>query len=412
MTTMMIQKPTRRAVYARYIATVLSITTIAAEPPTEAVTPEAQAQAMGHALDAFNRRAMLADAQALMRAGEHGRAVPKLVEAVKQWPNAGDAHRLLGLAYFELKKMDDARTSLTNAVAFGRGTPAVLTRLIQLHQHADAFGPALDTIRLATVVDPHNTELQLMQGDYAMTVGAFGDAKARFRELIEHHPNDPALWLRLGNVAMQEQRPDEALTCFETAYRLGATEPNIVTLLAELSVQLDDIDGALSWYEAVATQQPERAAEINLRRAQIDFSRHQFERAATIAQSLLSEPEHAASAHQLLARIAMEKGNVDAANVHLDAASASGLESPEVLSFLGNHRYHKGEFATAIDFYKRSLQLDPEQRPIRANLISCLLNSDAAAAANSALVDYVSRYGIDDTAARFVERLSRQQATE
>jgi Flp pilus assembly protein TadD len=183
----------------------------------------------------------------LLCAGLNQDAEKVFAQVLKDEPNHALAHEGLGRAYFQMKKYDDAKVALQNAVKLNPSLWAAYNLLGVIHDIQEHYGMALGEYRKALSLRPnegmlyHNLGVSLsLAGKYEEAVEAFRVAimkgyrekrvynslglslsrLGRYREAYEAFKTGgsvPSAYNNLGFVYLNEGKHEEAVACFEKA---------------------------------------------------------------------------------------------------------------------------------------------------------------------------------------------------
>ena len=128
----------------------------------------------------------LAQARALLDAGETSESEPVLRGYLAANPENADAHFLLGYALFREQKPTESLAQFTAGAKYRR---------------------------------PRADELKVVAADYVM-LGDYGDADKWFAQVVAETPNDAEAWYLLGRTRYNESEYATAIAAFERAIAL------------------------------------------------------------------------------------------------------------------------------------------------------------------------------------------------
>ncbi|WP_430459991.1 tetratricopeptide repeat protein [Thalassolituus sp. LLYu03] len=149
-------------------------------------------------------------------------------------PQLGSAHRSLGLVYLQQQNYDKARTHLQKALELGERNAQLFGQLAFANLQLGFASGAVAGYQQALFLDAGNKEWArgLL---YALTrAQALDQAQALVEELLQKEPDNAEFWLVRSQIALQQERPLQALSSLESAIALGEKKPENLSLTAQL----------------------------------------------------------------------------------------------------------------------------------------------------------------------------------
>ena len=325
-------------------------------------------------------------------------AAIRLEEVIQQEPSAAKANRLLGHAYFELGQLQRARRAFVNSISHGSLSADVFDRLAYIDQKQGRELISMVELELATVLNPTNNSYKLAMADQAIAAGRLELARAVYGQMLRDDPADAELHLRLANLYLQLQQPQRALISFQASYYLGQPSVALVRNIAELQIQIGDLDEAVSWFERVISLGAEDWSALRLRQAQLLFQLGDLDEARQKADAARADEAgvSAAAAHLLLGQIAMLRNEKESAVNHWEKAAADRRLRRKVAGFLGNYHFSHGNYDKAAVFLDTATRSDSPDPGMHRSLVRCLVELQQLETAESELRRYVEHNGIDD----------------
>ncbi|MEE8105967.1 MAG: tetratricopeptide repeat protein [Planctomycetota bacterium] len=352
---------------------------------------------------------LLQRAQEAFDAKRYAEVPPALTRYLKDDPDHAGARALLGHAYYELNEPGKAREELARAVALGRLSSDVLGRLAQIALEEDALPAALNSLRVASLLAPDDSSVQLAAASAAEASGLWKEAENGYLEVLEDHPADAGVRLRLGNLYLKSGQPKKALPELLTAHHMGSTSPALLRTVAELFVQDRDLKSAVAWYRRLLLLDKTAGDDVSLRCARLLEAAGEFAEAAKLAKPLAASksPEIAGDAELLLGRLAAAAGEPNKALEHWLRAVAAGRGGLEVRGWLGLALHRHQRHQEAIPHLARRLSAGvPDQMLLRA-LVGCHLELRQPAQARKALLVMIEHFGLDAHARALATSLRR-----
>lgn len=330
-------------------------------------------------------------ARTAQEAGNHAAAVQTLETLRQVHGDVADIHRLLGHSYAALNRADEARESLTQAIALGRLSSDVLARLAELERREEDLPALIADLRLLVALDPGNDAWRLTLADALVAGGATEEAALIYEHAMQMHPS-AAVALRLGNVALQQQRHEQALDQLELAWRMGDRTPSLPRTLGDLAFKAEQPRRALEWYDLAQQLEPAQASTIAMRKAELRLNAGDLEGAE---RELAGIAEKTADAHVLLGRIRLEQERVDEAVKHFEQAERLGRVDTQLLTYLGAYHFNRGQYAQAVPYLQRRMNSGAADVALHRQLIISLIESGQKDKATQAASRMIEEFGLD-----------------
>jgi tetratricopeptide (TPR) repeat protein len=109
-------------------------------------------------------------------------------------------------------------------------------------------------------------------------------------------------------------------------------------------------------------------------------------------QKVVDNPDDAKPRFEL-GNLLAEMGRTDESSVQYECALKLAPGSPPVLAALGSIRYRQGRYGNAAQFYRDSLDRDPDQPETRRNLATALITGGEWAEARDELAELAEKHG-------------------
>lgn len=209
------------------------------------IQPLLAAQKYDAVLKAFNDRDIKNDSaalrqlrgQVLLSMQRPKEAETALLAAIELMPNLALAHRSLSMVYMVEKRYAAASKHLRKTIELGVADAQVYGQLAYVNLQQGQAASAIAGYQYALMLDGDN--LQWQQGLlYALINSqAFDQAQALLEGMIVATPNDTNLWLQRGQIALKQQRTQQALSSLETALLLGENNTDNIATIAQLHIQ-------------------------------------------------------------------------------------------------------------------------------------------------------------------------------
>jgi tetratricopeptide (TPR) repeat protein len=262
-----------------------------------------------------------------------GDAVPLLAAAQARWPNDFWLNLLLGRAFFEVKKVDEA-------VGFYRAALAVRPESAVAHNN---LGVALDE------------------------KGQLDEAIREYHKAIDLDPKYASPHTNLGVALKGKGQLDQAIGKCHKAIELNPKDARAHNNLGVALHEKGQLDEAIGEYRRAIAIDPKYAMAHNglgnalYEKGRRDEAIEEYRRAIAI------DPKYA-MAHYHLGNALRDKGQLDEAIKEYRQALELDPKYAPAHNNLGIALYAKGQLEEAIGAYRRALELDPKLTQAYTNL--------------------------------------------
>lgn len=303
-------------------------------------------------------RPVLAEAAALLRAGQLDPAIDGFRRAVALAPNAPDAHRMLAMALLQAGR---AKEGVQSARALAQLTPSDPHALLLLGMGLLASGQAekaLGQFDKAAQRAPGFAEAQFQAGNALSSLGRFKEAAARYSRALEL---DPRAIEALANRAVALSRlklHDEARADFDRLIAIQPWMPLHLVNKGGLLLERGDAAGAAAAAEQALSAAPGNVDALALL-AQARFVALDFEAARAAAAQAVDAAPVRADLRVFLAQILRRMEQFDAAIAQCDAALKLDARLAPALFERGEALRAKGDAAAALADLDAALALAP-----------------------------------------------------
>lgn len=264
---------------------------------------------------------------------------------VDRYPESTYAHAGLGAAAMQLRRFDEAESALKKAIA----------------------------------LNPNSAEAHHNLGVLEMRRHDPRAAAAEFGEALRFRPDslEDLVALAQAQAELGDREPALATTMRAQAKHPEAAGP--LVLRGTLAAQKGDMDGALHWYVEALARDPDDAGAL-LQKGKVLYARGEkasakaaFLRASELsttsfeihynAGALLLETEGPAPALPFLLRAYALRSDDTAGKRLRDTLAALPIEDPGVFAHLAASDADRGDFAGALAWLDRGLELSPDHGP-------------------------------------------------
>ena len=170
----------------------------------------------------------------------------------------------LGAALIKQNYFFDAAYYYSKALAQKKIAPEILQPMGLALLRTGEMKAAKYYYQVALDIDPDNHSIKKNIGDLIVFLNQYTDPEAQIRQLLAEHPNDPALYLKQGELFEQQGQQNKAVSAYETALTLTSKNEEILnrTLLSRLAKTyflLQRFGDAVAAYRRLIVLTPDKA---------------------------------------------------------------------------------------------------------------------------------------------------------
>jgi tetratricopeptide (TPR) repeat protein len=338
----------------------------------------------------------IAAAASMIRAGRFDDALNTLGAALTNWPDEGEVHRLLGLAYWldgqqgqsiehlrtaitrtpdderarvmladvltGDRRMAEAERELKQGIEGGVRSGRIHYQLAQLYEHQSLLPQAAASFRESEAFGPivGRDQFYRLLGSLRVNQADFDGAVAAYTRRIDANPNSGEAHRQLGEIYFLQGRHEEALTEFLAATWLDPRDAKAHAAAGQVQVRL------LNYADAVMALQRALTLDAGLQEARY-----------ALGTSLMRLGK-TAEARRELEIFERQRAETDAIGRHAFGLDAVRREASRSLL--------AGAFDQAIPSYQHALTLDPGSARSHRDLGLALLRAKRAQEAIGYLV--------------------------
>lgn len=188
--------------------------------------------------------------------GKLQEATDRLERVVSASPSYTEAHWLLGGAYLEQARPDDAVRELKIALQQRPGDTLVLDVLASAYMQLKQWEPAVATLRQQTSLSRRNATAWANLGHVFVKWGRPTDAIEPYQHATELAPQEPSYWYFLGDAYVRAKKFEPALTALARALALAPSNPYALLLSGYCHLQLGHKASARTDFQAILDLPP------------------------------------------------------------------------------------------------------------------------------------------------------------
>jgi tetratricopeptide (TPR) repeat protein len=223
-----------------------------------------------------------------------GKQYKQAIMTLQKCEQSAETDKLLGLAYFELSYMDDAKKHLERAIAAYPKDVGLKIKYADAFAFNRQFKKGVEEFRKLAAAYPDS--LNVKKG-LARVLGwnrEYKEAITIYRQIIAGDPGDFESWIEIGVLTSWDKKFTAALDEFQKI--LAAKPPakwelKTRTHIAEVLSWMRKFDDSVAEYDKVITMEPKQTAAY-LGKGQVLEWQGAYKAAMTVyEQALLADPE-------------------------------------------------------------------------------------------------------------------------
>ena len=301
----------------------------------------------------------------LLNNGKASDAVNALMDATKNFPKDAFLQYWLGRAALSKGDSDLAEKSLRQAADLN---PSRLDAEEELARIAAQRG---DMNLLSDVADKTIAAAPRFPGGYVwrslveVSRNSPDKAEADLKTAMSVAPQSPQAYLELGKIRFTQKRFPEGVALLEQALQHDPNSVEAVRLLVSYNLYQKQPAKALALLNEQIDKSPKNSGLYDLL-AQLQIQNKNLDQAAATAQKAIQLNPNDGEAVVLFAQIQVQRGQVANAVGAWEQWSKAHPNDAGPYAILGSLEEARGDIGKAETYYKKSLQIQPEQ-PIAAN---------------------------------------------
>jgi tetratricopeptide (TPR) repeat protein len=301
----------------------------------------------------------------LLNSGKASDAVNALQNAVKDSPKDAFLQYWLGRAALAKGDIDLAEKSLRQAEDLNPsrlGTAEELALIAAQHGDMNLLSDVADkTIKAA----PRFPGGYVWRSIVELSHHSPDKAEADLKTAISIAPQSPQAYLQLGKIRIEQKRFPEGVSLLEQALQNNPNSVEAIRLLVNYDLYQKQPDKALARLNAQIEKSPKNSSFYDLL-ADLQIQDKKLDQAAATAQKAIQLNSNDGEAVMLFAQIQVQRGQTANAVGAWEQWSNAHPNDAGAYAILGTLEESRGDLGKAEAYYKKSLQIQPQQ-PIAAN---------------------------------------------
>lgn len=264
---------------------------------------------------------------------------------------------------FEAGDLDGAVDEYKKGLALNAEDLNILNSLGVCYGYQRRSDLAMASFDRVLELDPGNVPAHYNRGFALAMDNKPEEALECFRNAARSAPDNFDVLFHRGKMAFELDLQDEALETFARAEKLEDSRPIIYRYLGQALVRAEQKEKAIDAFKAAVRNDPEDA--LSLSQLGVLFLEKETDPEVALSlvrQSVDLDPTNGLFRHRL-ARALTSTGNLTEAEAEYRQTLDMGVRSREVYFELGLILRQLGQDEEAADFFRSSLDLDPEFKP-------------------------------------------------
>jgi len=301
----------------------------------------------------------------MLRGGNANDAVNALQQGAGNFPKDAFIQYWLGKAALEKGDLSLAENAFRQAAELNPSARDAQEELARMACQRGDMGMLADVADKTIAASPHFPGGYVWRAVAEMNRNAPDKAESDLKTAINVAPQGSHAYLQFGKLRFAQKRFPEGVALLEQALQYNPNSVEAMRMLVSYDLYRKQPDKALARLNAQIAQSPDNSSFYDLL-AHLQIQSKKLDQAAAAAQKAIQLNSSDGDAVMLFAQIAVQRGQTANAiqtweqwlNAHPGDASA--------LAILGTLEESRGDQGKAEAYYRKSLQIQPQQ-PIAAN---------------------------------------------
>jgi tetratricopeptide (TPR) repeat protein len=290
-------------------------------------------------------------------------------------------HLALGMLSLRLGQLTNAQTEFNQALALDPKLAATQVALAGLYWQQGDPARADQAFQAALQLSPPRSPHRLQYAEFKRKTGSVEEAKRVATQMTEKTPDFLPAWMFLAQLALSENKPDEAYGLAQKVLARDAVHFDALLLTGELLLRKGDgTNAAVQFERAIKAFGPYPKAEYDLAVAQL-LSKQTAQAMASLGQAIASDTNYV-DAILLQANLNLQERNAPGAIASLSRLVARRPDLPQPQLLLARAYLAQNRLPEALDLYHRMTQAfarSPVVLSLVGNSLALLNQRDAAA---------------------------------
>lgn len=297
-----------------------------------------------------------------------------LHEALIRVPDTVEAYIHLGETYLQQHKLDKAEKAYRHSIQLNPIYTESYYGLGRVEELQNDFVSAIQQYRLAIKKNPYAPDAYYRLSLVLRRINQIGDAEAamhqfkkmknysdnihRFRETIYKNPNNPILYLKLGQLHEQHDNLSDAQRVYQMAISLYPTYLPVYHSLGEVLIRKRDLEKATSVFNKITEIEP-KDVQAYLKLGVIYINRRQYDPAIASFKQAINVDNTSAEAYNNLARVYAGLGDQTDEAILLAKQAIEISPTSKYYDTLAYSYYRNKQYIEALAAIEYALKLTP-----------------------------------------------------
>jgi tetratricopeptide (TPR) repeat protein len=248
-----------------------------------------------------------------------------------------DLYVSLGWNYAEQGAYPEAQAAFRQAITLDAAKTGAWSGLVNATYNAEGAQAAWNIAQEAVAANPGDPSLYEWVGDLAWELGDLASAEAAYLSSTELDPSNSSGYTSLAGLYEDQERFDEAVAILELGLESNPQDPWLNEAIGQILLDLGQAEGAFNHFSAAADLDP----TYGWFPLQAAYAYYQFTGDAATSASFL------------------------------ERAAAAQPEDADLLDSVGQAYEGMGDCPSALHYYTRALDLNPDLENSQAGLTRC-----------------------------------------
>ena len=297
-----------------------------------------------------------------------------LQESLARVPDTVQAYIHLGETYLRQHKLDKAEKAYRYSIQLNPIYTESYYGLGRVKELQNDFGSAIQQYRLAIEKNPYASDAYYRLSLVLRRIDKTEDAEAamhqfkymkeysdnvhRFRETIYKYPNNPILYLKLGQLHEQHDNQSDAQRVYQMAISLYPSYLPIYHSLGEVLIHKRELEEATTVYHKITEIEPEDV-QAYLKLGVIYINLRQYDPAINSFKQAIKVDKTSAEAYNNLARVYAGLGEKTVEAIHLAKKAIEISPISKHYDTLAYSYYRNKQYTEALEAIEHALTLTP-----------------------------------------------------
>lgn len=288
----------------------------------------------------------------------------RLLDEIAEDPANPTVLTLRGQALLGMERRDDARASFERALKLKPGLADATLGLAKVSLLSDQSDHAGQLLEQAIAQNPDNIDSLRLKADMQRIGNDSAAARKTYERILEIKPNNVQAHIDLANLAIEEDRLDEARAQITLARKAQPNNLFIFYAQALLDFREKRYKAALEQVQQVLRAVPDHMPAVLLAGAVGVALGMDTQAEQHLTRYLEDNPGHA-YASKLLATVALRGNKGDEAMKMVRSALKHTPDDTDLLALAGETEMRSHNFKQAAAYFEKASELKPERAELR-----------------------------------------------